>query len=203
MPSPYGLAIMDRCVVCKLRNESFFCSLPAPTLQEFEKLKISTVFPKGALLFVEGQICRGIHMLCLGEVKLSTTSRDGRTLILKVARPGEILGLSSCINGLSYGVTAEAHRPCQASFVRRQDFLRFLREHSGACLQAAEQLGTRGRPVASCGSPHQLAYSIVPFGQLISREKHVSFSPFLVPSGCMTSPRMAVCYSRRKKNMSG
>ena len=55
MPSPYGLAIEDRCVVCKLRNESFFCSLPTAVLQEFEKLKISTVFPKGAVLFVEGQ----------------------------------------------------------------------------------------------------------------------------------------------------
>jgi CRP/FNR family cyclic AMP-dependent transcriptional regulator len=141
MPSPYGLAIEDRCVVCKLRNESFFCSLPAAILHEFEKLKISTVFPKGASLFVEGQICRGIHMLCQGEVKLSTTSRDGRTLILRVAQPGEILGLSSCISGLSYDVTAEAHTPCQASFVKRQDFLRFLREHGGACLRATEQLG--------------------------------------------------------------
>ena len=117
MPTPYGLAIVDRCVVCKLRNESFFCSLPAPILHEFEKLKISTVFPKGALLFVEGQTPRGIHMLCQGEVKLSTTSRDGRTLILRVARPGEILGLSSCISGSYYDVTAEAHGPCQASFV--------------------------------------------------------------------------------------
>jgi CRP/FNR family transcriptional regulator, cyclic AMP receptor protein len=143
MPSPYGLAIQDRCVVCKLRNESFFCSLPTAVLQEFEKLKISTVFPKGAVLFVEGQTPRGIHMLCQGEVKLSTTSRDGRTLILKVAQPGEILGLSSCISGVSYDFTAEAHRPCQASFVRRQDFLRFLREHGGACLRAAEQLGTQ------------------------------------------------------------
>jgi len=40
-------------------------------------------------------------MLCQGEVKLSTTSRDGRALMLKVAQPGEILGLSSCISGSS------------------------------------------------------------------------------------------------------
>ena len=142
MPSPHGLALVERCVVCKLRNESFFCSFPAPVLQEFEKLKISTIFPKGSCLFVEGQTPRGIHMLCQGEVKLSTTSRDGRTLILKVAEPGEILGLSSCISGLPYDVTAEAHTPCQANLVWRQDFLRFLREHADVCLRAAEQLST-------------------------------------------------------------
>jgi CRP/FNR family cyclic AMP-dependent transcriptional regulator len=141
MPSPYGLAVEDRCVVCKLRNESFFCSLPAAVLQEFEKLKTSTLFPKGALLFVEGQTPQGIHMLCQGEVKLSTTFRDGRTMILKVVQPGDILGLSSCISGLSYDVTAEAHTPCQMNFVKRQDFLRFLREHGEACLRAAEHLG--------------------------------------------------------------
>ena len=147
MPSPYGLAIEDRCVVCQLRNESFFCSLPTAVLREFEKLKSSTMFPKGAVLFVEGQTPQGIHMLCQGEVKLSTTSRDGRNLILKVARPGEILGLSSCISGLPFDVTAEAHTPCQTNFIRRQDFLRFLREHGRACLRAAEQLGAQHQGV--------------------------------------------------------
>jgi len=167
MPSPYGLAIVDRCVVCKLRNESFFCSLPAAVLQEFEKLKVSTVFPKDALLFVEGQTPRGIHMLCQGEVKLSTTSRDGKTLILKVAQPGEILGLSSCISGTSYGVTAEAHRPCQASFIRREDFLRFLREHGEACLRAAEQLGAQHEDavavIRSIGLGHQASEKLAKF----------------------------------------
>ena len=143
MPSPYGLAIVERCVVCKLRNESFFCSRPAAVLQEFEKLKVTTVFPKGAFLFVEGQAPQRIHMLCQGEVKLSTTSRDGRTLILKVAPPGDILGLSSCVSGLPYDVTAEARTPCQSNFVRRQEFLRFLREHGEACLRAAEHLSAQ------------------------------------------------------------
>ena len=63
MPSPYGLAIEDRCVVYKLRSESFFSSLPAALLQEFERLKTSTLFPKGGLLFVEGQTPQGIHVL--------------------------------------------------------------------------------------------------------------------------------------------
>lgn len=80
-------------------------------------------------------------MLCQGEVKLSTNFRDGRTMILKIVQPGDILGLGSCVTGLPYDVTAEAHTPCQTSFVKRQDFLAFLRKHGEACLRAVKHLG--------------------------------------------------------------
>jgi CRP/FNR family transcriptional regulator len=143
MPNRYGLAVVDRCVVCTLRNEKFFCSLPDAVLKDFDKLKISRVFPKGAWLFAEGQTPKGIYVLCQGEVNLSTTSLDGRTLTLRVAHAGEILGLGSCIAGLSYDVTAEAHISCQASFLKREDFLHFLHEHGAACLRAAEYLSAQ------------------------------------------------------------
>jgi CRP/FNR family cyclic AMP-dependent transcriptional regulator len=159
MPTPYGLAIPDSCVTCRLRTESFFCSLPASVLREFEKLKASTLLPKGAVLFVEGQIPRGMFMLCQGEVKLSTTASDGRPVILKVALSGEILGLSSCVSGVPYIVTAEAHTPCQTSFVKRQDFLRFLQQHGEACLQAARQLSVEHKhavgAIRTLGRDHQ------------------------------------------------
>jgi len=149
MPSAHGLGIVDRCVVCELRNESFFCALPAAVLQEFEKLKVSMVFRKGTLLFSEGEKPGGIHMLCQGEVRLSTRLRDGRTAVLKLAQPGEILGLSSCISGSSYDLTAKADTTCQANFVKRQDFLRFLREQREACLRAAAYLGVQLQDVVA------------------------------------------------------
>ena len=106
-------------------------------------------------------------MLCQGRVKLSTTTREGRNLLLKVARPGEVLGLSSCISGSSYDVTAEAHTSCQASFVRREDFLHFLREHGVACLRAAEQLGTQHQDavavIRSIGLGHRASEKLAKF----------------------------------------
>src|SRR5581483_11305489 len=103
--SPYGLDIIESCFTCKLRADRLFCDLPTGALQAFESIKYATAYPKGAVLFVEGQAPRGIYVLCKGRVKLSICSTDGKTLILKVAEPGEVLGLSATVSGKAYELT--------------------------------------------------------------------------------------------------
>jgi CRP/FNR family transcriptional regulator, cyclic AMP receptor protein len=100
MNTPYGLEIVDNCVSCKLRREECFCNLSSPVLKLFSTISHQTTYPPGATLFVEGQKPRGVYVLCTGKVKLSTSSRDGKVLILKMAVPGEMLGLSAVISGL-------------------------------------------------------------------------------------------------------
>jgi CRP/FNR family transcriptional regulator len=91
-------------------------------------------------LFAEGESVRGIHILCSGHIKLTINSADGKTLILRIASPGEVLGLHNCISGLAHDMSAITVQPSQLTFVRRADVLRFLQEHGDACYQAAEQL---------------------------------------------------------------
>lgn len=161
MLSPYGLDIIESCLSCKMKTDRLFCDLPASALQSFEAIKYATAYPKGAVLFVEGQAPRGIFVLCKGRVKLSICSTDGKTLILKIAESGEVLGLSATISGKPYELTAETVDPCQINFVKREDFLRFLREHSEACLRVAEQLSekynTACREIRSLGLSHSAA----------------------------------------------
>ena len=143
MLSPYGLEIVESCLTCKMRAEKLFCNLPTGVLQALESIKYTTAYPKGAVLFVEGQSPRGIFLLCKGRVKLSIGSSDGKMLILKISEPGEVLGLSATISGKPYELTAETLDPCQVNFVKRDDFLRFLREHNEVCLRVAEQLSDK------------------------------------------------------------
>ena len=143
MLSPYGLDIIESCVTCKMRAERIFCDLPTSALQAFENITYPTAYPDGAILFVEGQAPRGIFVLCKGRVKLSLSASDGKTLILNIAEPGEVLGLSATISGKPYELRAETVDPCQLNFVKREDFLRFLKDHVDACLKAAEQLGEK------------------------------------------------------------
>lgn len=140
MHSPYGLEVSDSCASCKSRSDGYFCNFDQEMVASFEALTYATVFPKGAVLFVEGQSPRGVFMLCSGKVKLTTCSSDGKALITRVAEGGEVLGLSATISGRPYMVTAETLVPCQVNFIRSEDFSRFLKENGAACLRVAEHL---------------------------------------------------------------
>jgi CRP/FNR family cyclic AMP-dependent transcriptional regulator len=140
MNTPYGIQITENCLICKLRQSGFFCDLPKGSLEELEKVKYASAYPQGAVLFVEGQAPRGVYIVCGGRVKLSTTSREGKTLILRIAQAGEVLGLHATVSGKPYELTGETLQPCQLDFIRRDDFLRFLQHHGDACLNAAQHL---------------------------------------------------------------
>jgi CRP/FNR family transcriptional regulator, cyclic AMP receptor protein len=140
MSTPYGIQITENCLICKLRQSGFFCDLPKGSLEELEKVKYASAYPQGAVLFVEGQAPRGVYIVCGGRVKLSTTSREGKTLILRIAQAGEVLGLHATVSGKPYELTGETLQPCQLDFIRRDDFLRFLQHHGDACLNAAQHL---------------------------------------------------------------
>jgi CRP/FNR family cyclic AMP-dependent transcriptional regulator len=140
MSTPYGLQITENCVICKLRHAGFFCDLPKQSVDDLDKIKYASAFPPGAILFVEGQAPRGVYIICNGRVKLTTTSREGKTLILRIAQAGEVLGLHGTVSGKPYELTAETLQPCQLDFVKREDFLKFLQTHGDACLHAAQHL---------------------------------------------------------------
>jgi len=140
MKGPYGLELNDGCKSCKLKSAGFFCELSPAALKDFDAIKSTATYPKGALLFMERQDARGAFVLCEGEVKLSISSSEGKTLIMRVAKAGEILGLMAALSGGAYEVTAETIHPCQVAFVRREDFQRFVAKHPEASQGVARQM---------------------------------------------------------------
>ncbi|HEV2205777.1 MAG TPA: Crp/Fnr family transcriptional regulator [Candidatus Acidoferrales bacterium] len=141
MRAPYSLEIIENCLSCAHREERLFCNLPPTAVESLAAITSSAVYPRGATLFVEGQAPRGVFILCSGKIKLSTTSADGRTLILRIAEPGEVLGLPGTVTGKAYELTADVVEPSQANFISRNDFIQFLRKHGEAALRVAQQLG--------------------------------------------------------------
>jgi CRP/FNR family transcriptional regulator len=140
MRAPYGLEIIESCMNCPHKEERLFCNLPPAALKQLETITGAASYPKGATLFVEGQKPRGVFILCSGRVKLSTSSADGKTLILRVPERGEVLGLAAAVSGKPYQASAEVLEPAQANFIARNDFLDFLKEHGEAALRVAQQL---------------------------------------------------------------
>src|SRR6202162_2856391 len=140
MRAPYGLNIIDNCLICPMREEHLFCNLPLPAVQRLNEIKSTAVYPRSTMLFIEGQEPRGVFVLCAGKAKLFTSSSDGKTIITKISGAGDVLGLNATISNRPYEVTAEMTEPGQANFIARDALLQFLREYGEVALRVAEQL---------------------------------------------------------------
>jgi CRP/FNR family transcriptional regulator, cyclic AMP receptor protein len=87
----------------------------------------------------------------LGQAKLSTASREGRVLVLKIAEAGEVLGLSAVIVDEPFELSAETAGPCQANFVERDALMRLLEKNGEFGLHASQALAaaiTRRNPLS-------------------------------------------------------
>jgi CRP/FNR family cyclic AMP-dependent transcriptional regulator len=140
MKTPYGLKLIENCLTCPLHRDRLFCNLAPGALAILDAISFPTIYPKGAVLFIEGQNPRGVFVICNGRVKLSASSAGGKSLILRIADPGEVIGLPGTISGKPYEATAETLEPIQANFIPRKPFLDFLRVHGEVALRVAETL---------------------------------------------------------------
>jgi CRP/FNR family transcriptional regulator len=106
----------------------------------FDEIKEQAILGKGTLLFAEGRPSRGVYVLCEGRARLSVCSESGKRILLRVAGPGEVLGLGATLSGDAYEVTAELLDTAQVVFVKRKDLLRFLRDNPTTCMEVVRRL---------------------------------------------------------------
>lgn len=150
----YRVLGMEECTSCERRTDAFFCQLSPRAAQALGEIRRTSSYPAGAILFMEGEQARGVYIVCEGRVKLLTTNSDGKTLIFKIAKPGEILGLNATIGGSAHEITAEALQPTRLAYIGREDFLKFIKENGDACLHVAQHLGR------DCHSAYEVIRSI-------------------------------------------
>jgi CRP/FNR family cyclic AMP-dependent transcriptional regulator len=132
--------IGQSCLECGERSDRLFCDLPAEALKAFDGLKSIAVYPRGSTLFREGALPKGIFVLCNGRARLTVCSESGHRLTVRIAAPGEILGLSACLAGTPHEITAELLDNAQIAMVKRQDLMSFLHDHREACMQVVNLL---------------------------------------------------------------
>jgi CRP/FNR family transcriptional regulator, cyclic AMP receptor protein len=135
-----GSTIQSSCAACDFRPDRLFCDMPAEALKAFDEIKLLASYPRGAALFAEGRPVRGIYLLCDGRAKLSICAENGKRLTLRIAGPGEVLGLGAALSNTSYEVTAELLDNSRVVFVRRKELMKFLRENPAVCLQVVHML---------------------------------------------------------------
>ena len=96
---------------------------------------------EGSFFFSAGEVARGVYMLRKGRAKLTMESAEGKTLTLKIAKPGDLLDLSASVMGKPHEVTAQALEPCEVYFLGHQGFMRLIQAHGALCMEVALILG--------------------------------------------------------------
>ena len=116
------------------------CDSPISGVRGLDNVKVGKYYPRGSVLFVEGQQPRGVYVLCEGRAKVSIASAEGKTLVLRIAQSGELLGINATLTGQSYGATVETLERCRIDFIPGEALLRLLNRDKKACLRVAQVL---------------------------------------------------------------
>lgn len=117
-----------------------FSSLMGEARHRFESMGAEKTYTREDNLFVAGDMPGFIYILLSGRVKLSVTSRDGKTMILRIAEAGDVLGLSAALNSREYEISAEAVEYCRVKAIRSFEFVEFLNKYPAAAMQATQCL---------------------------------------------------------------
>jgi len=113
---------------------------PISELRGLDKIKVSKYYPRGSVLFAEGEKARGVYLLCEGRVKVSISSPEGKTFVLRMADTGEWLGMNGTLIGGDYLATVETLERCRIAFFSRDDFMELLERDKGSYLNVAQCL---------------------------------------------------------------
>ena len=151
---------MNKCENCPNAGKHAFCNLGQESRAFLESNTVSMEYPRGTVIFREGDTSNAVFVLCSGKVKISATSKEGRTMILRIANAGDVLGLSSAFIGSEYEVTAEVLEPCRVRVLHLRHLNTMLGQYSDASLGVAQALAEdyraafdEARLIALPGSP--------------------------------------------------
>lgn len=130
------------------------------------------------LIFISGEHGARVHLLQHGLVKLAGRNRDGNETILSLAKPGDLLGEVSMLDGVGEPMDAIAITPCVLMSMEGELFLEVLERNGRAALALAAQIGSRLRWVGdtaiertSSDVAGRLAGRLLDLGDLLGRDE--------------------------------
>src|SRR4051794_441128 len=89
---------------------------------------LSITHPGGKVLFAEGEPSRGVYILRAGRAAVSISSSEGRMVILRLAQPGDVMGLNSVLRNAPYDTTVKTIQSCRTDFIPRMDLVSLMQK---------------------------------------------------------------------------
>lgn len=108
----------------------------AEMLAEFEEAGSEVSYTRGTTLFMEDAAPTHVVIVNSGRVKLSIAARDGRSVIVRVAGAGSVLGLSAALASRAHEVSAEVIENASARAIPVREFMALLQKRPSAAMAA-------------------------------------------------------------------
>jgi CRP/FNR family transcriptional regulator len=122
------------------RAGDFFNNWSHIALEDWAAMEHPHSFASNHTLFAEKEDARGLYVVLDGEIRISINSSEGKRLSLRIARKGDVLGLSSTLSGSPYETTAETLYPAKVALIGRREVLGFLSRHPEIYMNVTEEL---------------------------------------------------------------
>jgi CRP/FNR family transcriptional regulator, polysaccharide utilization system transcription regulator len=114
---------MGKCDQCIVREFSALKALNKDELIKLSECKTSYTLKKGESIFEEGENVNGIYCVKDGVCKLSKLSANGKDQIVKLVKPGELLGQRSMISEEPTNLSATALEDMEICFIPKSEVL--------------------------------------------------------------------------------
>jgi CRP/FNR family transcriptional regulator, polysaccharide utilization system transcription regulator len=121
---------MSKCEQCIVRQFSSLKALNKEELVKMAECKTSYTIKKGEPIFEEGETLKGIFCVKDGVCKLSKLSPNGKDQIIKLVKPGELLGQRSMISEESANLSAVALEDMEVCFIPKSEILGFFNDNN-------------------------------------------------------------------------
>ena len=121
---------MSKCEQCVVRQFSSLKALNKDELLRMAECKTSYTIKKGEPIFEEGEVTNGIYCIKDGVCKLSKLSDNGKDQIVKLVKPGELLGQRSMISDEPANLSAVALEDMEVCFIPRSEVMQFFTQNN-------------------------------------------------------------------------
>ena len=116
------------CANCKKRFTSVFCKVENDTMEQINEEKICTPYKKGQIIFHEGSRPLGIYCVNRGKIKLVKLGEDGKEQILRLIKPGDLMGYRALLSGDKYSASAVVLEEAGICFIPKELFMGVLQK---------------------------------------------------------------------------
>ena len=114
------------CNNCTIRFTSIFCKAENDTVDSINDSKVCTPFNKGHYIFREGMRPQGVFCVNYGKIKLLKVGEDGKEQILRLVKPGDLLGYRSLLGEGNYNASAVVMEDTGVCFIPKDLFMGIL-----------------------------------------------------------------------------